>query len=105
MTAGTNSKNDSVGSLINDSIYWDSFTILNYEKFSYPNSALVGVSVNARYFSQVPERTYHVRGRLIRVPMNYDREFLTGNLGTLTLDLIAKIGLQNYLQNQVEAGS
>ncbi len=41
-------------------------------KLRYPNSALIGVRVDARQFSSVPTRSYHLRGRIIRVPSNYD---------------------------------
>ncbi|WP_057395515.1 host specificity protein J, partial [Ralstonia solanacearum] len=41
-------------------------------KLRYPNSALVGLRIDARQFSNVPTRSYHLRGRIIRVPSNYD---------------------------------
>lgn len=63
---------DSVSGLLVDSIYWDSYAVLNYERFSYPNSALVAVEVDGRYFSSVPARTYHVKGLIVRVPVNYN---------------------------------
>ncbi|QOK96591.1 host specificity protein J [Ralstonia pseudosolanacearum] len=41
-------------------------------RLRYPNSALVGLRIDARQFSNVPTRSYHLRGRIIRVPSNYD---------------------------------
>jgi hypothetical protein len=42
-------------------------------KFSYPNSALVGITANAKLFNaQMPSRAYIVNGLLINVPSNYD---------------------------------
>ena len=37
-------------------------------------SAVVGIKINASQFQSIPTRAYHVRGRIIRVPANYDPE-------------------------------
>lgn len=78
-------KPDATSSLINDGLFWDSFTVLNYERFNYPNCALVGVELDSKFFSQVPERKYHVRGMIVQVPKNYDpvtRTYATTGPGT-----------------------
>lgn len=41
-------------------------------KFTYPNSAIVGIVVDASQFSSIPTRCYHLKGRIIQVPSNYD---------------------------------
>lgn len=47
-------------------------------KFRYPNSAVIGLSFNAESFGNaIPKRGYHLKGRLIRVPVNYDPETRT----------------------------
>ncbi|WP_253192767.1 host specificity protein J [Burkholderia cenocepacia] len=46
-------------------------------KLRYPMTALIGMTFDARSFSQVPVRSYHVRGLIIRVPSNYDPETRT----------------------------
>ncbi|MGR9580636.1 host specificity protein J, partial [Pandoraea sputorum] len=38
----------------------------------YPNTAVIGIQVDARQFKSVPTRSYRMRGRIIRVPSNYD---------------------------------
>lgn len=43
-------------------------------KLRYPNSALAGLTFDASQFSGVPSRAYFARGRIIRVPSNYDPE-------------------------------
>ncbi len=43
-------------------------------KLRYPMSALVGLQIDASQFNSVPTRAYHLRGRIIRVPSNYDPE-------------------------------
>lgn len=76
---------DSTSALVVNDLYWDSFTTVNYEKFAYPNSTLAAVEIDARYFSSVPQRAYHVKGTLIRVPANYDpqkRTYATTGPGT-----------------------
>ncbi|ACL59893.1 TipJ family phage tail tip protein [Methylobacterium nodulans] len=50
-----------------------SLTAIQDAKFSYPHSALVGLTADASNFgSSVPARTYLVDGLLIKVPSNYD---------------------------------
>lgn len=76
---------DAVSSLVVNPLYWDTYTIINYELFSYPNSALIAVAIDGRYFSQVPKREYHVKGLIVRVPTNYDpvtRTYATTGPGT-----------------------
>lgn len=54
-------------------------------KLCYPNSALVGISFDARSFQNIPPRAYNVYGRIIRVPANYDpiaRTYATTGQGT-----------------------
>lgn len=40
--------------------------------FSYPNTALVGTRLNSRDHPSLPRREYLIKGRLIRVPSNYN---------------------------------
>lgn len=58
---------------IADEVYVRAVTEIIDAKFRYPNSALVALSFDAQTFGgQVPRRAYHMRGRIIRVPSNYD---------------------------------
>lgn len=55
----------------------DTTTIVSYTaivdaKFRYPNSALVGVIIDASQFQSIPTRAYDLYGRIISVPTNYD---------------------------------
>ena len=93
-------KDDSTSALLVDDLYWDSYTVINTEKFVFPNSALVGLEVDARGFSSIPSRSYHVRGLLIRVPKNYDpdtRTYATSGAGTTngTWDGTFKVAYSN----------
>ena len=52
---------------------WSTYTEIIDAKLSYPDSALIGLEVDAQQFgSSIPERAYQVRGRIISVPSNYD---------------------------------
>ncbi|MGQ7245508.1 TipJ family phage tail tip protein [Salinicola sp. V024] len=62
-------------SAIRNETYWSSFTEIIDGKFIYPDSALVALEVDAQQFgNSIPSRAYHVRGRLVSVPDNYDPE-------------------------------
>jgi len=63
-----------------DEIYWASYTELIYAKTAYPNSALVGIKINAEQFSSIPERMYRVRGIKVRLPSNAVVDSATGRL-------------------------
>lgn len=43
-------------------------------KLRYPNSAIIGVTLEATQFQNIPSRAYDIKGRIIRVPTNYDPE-------------------------------
>ncbi|VWD45816.1 host specificity protein J [Burkholderia lata] len=64
-------------SLIADTVNIEAITEVIDRKLRYPMTALVGMTFDARSFSQVPVRSYHVRGLIIRVPSNYDPETRT----------------------------
>ncbi|UCV26809.1 host specificity protein J [Ferribacterium limneticum] len=66
-------------------LQWASLTALIDSKFSYPNSALVGITIDASQFSAIPTRAYDMKGLRIRVPKNYDpitRVYATTGPGT-----------------------
>lgn len=59
---------------VQDMTVIDSISEVIDAQLRYPMSALVGISFDARQFKSIPQRAYHVRGRIIRVPSNYDPE-------------------------------
>ena len=59
---------------IQDATAIESVTEVIDAKLRYPMSAICGVQVDASQFQSVPTRAYHLRGREIRVPTNYDPE-------------------------------
>lgn len=63
---------DSTTSNLVNNTFLDAVTTVVDRQLAYPNSALVGLSIDARQFSSVPTRSYLVDGLIIRVPDNYD---------------------------------
>ena len=55
-----------------DKSYWDSYTEVQYEKLSYPGSALVGIELDASQFRSIPRRAYDTKLLIVQVPSNYD---------------------------------
>jgi predicted phage tail protein len=62
---------------IADTTIVESITEIIDGKLRYPNSAIVGIQIDARQFNSVPTRAYDTYGRVIRVPSNYDPESRT----------------------------
>lgn len=57
--------------LSNDT-FIESYSEIIDSKLRYPNSAIIGIEIDAEQFGSIPERAYHARGRRIQVPANYD---------------------------------
>jgi hypothetical protein len=49
---------------------WSSYTEIIYAKLAYPNSALVGIRIDAEQFNSIPSRSYRIRGIKVAVPSN-----------------------------------
>ncbi len=66
---------DSTTDQLQNKTLWSSYTEIIDVKQGYPNTALVGVQVDSEQFgSQQVSRNYHLRGRILQVPSNYDPE-------------------------------
>lgn len=64
---------DSTSARLQNKTMWASYTEIIDLKQRYPNTAVVGMRVDAEQFgSQQVTVNYHVRGRIVRVPSNYD---------------------------------
>lgn len=70
-TAPNPDKYNKKNSSIQNTIYWGTYSSIIENKFSYPNSAILGVRLDARQFGHVPVRGYEIRGLKVRVPSNY----------------------------------
>ncbi len=66
---------DSTTDQLQNKTLWSSYTELIDVKQCYPNTAIVGLQVDAEQFgNQQMTVNYHIRGRIIQVPSNYDPE-------------------------------
>lgn len=59
-------------SSVQDQVWWDSYTEIVDSKFSYPNSALVGIQIDASQFNNVPVRGYDMKLLKVKIPSNYN---------------------------------
>jgi len=108
---------ESTSAYIQNKLFVASITEIIESKLRYPNSALVGMVLDASQFSTLPTRGYHIRGIKVRVPDNtttredgsleYDGNPWTGNYRVswtsnpawVLFDLLtsARYGLGSYL--------
>jgi len=51
-------------------LYWYDYTEKINAKTTFPNSALIGIRINAEQFSSIPTRSYRLRGIKVRIPDN-----------------------------------
>ncbi|ENC3281819.1 host specificity protein J, partial [Escherichia coli] len=66
---------DSTTDQLQNRTLWSSYTEIIDVKQCYPNTAIAGLQVDAEQFGgQQLTVNYHIRGRIIQVPSNYDPE-------------------------------
>lgn len=63
---------DSVSSSDQKKTFFQRYTEIVNTKFSYPNSAIVAMQVDASQFSAIPTRGYRLKLLQVQVPKNYD---------------------------------
>ena len=61
---------NSSSSKLVDAFQFNNYVEIKYDKRSYPNSALVGLKVDAEQFSAIPSRKYLVNGIKVKIPHN-----------------------------------
>ena len=72
--------NDSSGLRDSNAFSWLSYTELTDAKLRYPNSALIGLEIDAQQFNAIPSRMYDIKGIKIRIPSNATANTSTGRL-------------------------
>ncbi|WP_241560814.1 host specificity protein J [Bordetella avium] len=67
-------------STVSDRTVVDAVTEVIDAKLRYPMSAVAGIKIDASQFQSIPTRAYDLKGRIIRVPSNYnpDARLYTG---------------------------
>lgn len=63
---------DSANSNLQNQTWLASYATIIETKLRYPNTAVIGIQLDARQFNSVPRRSYLLRGLIIKVPTNYD---------------------------------
>lgn len=64
---------DSADDKLQNDLYFEGYVILVEGKFIYPHTAVWAAEMDAEQMgSNIPPRSYHVRGLLVNVPSNYD---------------------------------
>lgn len=63
---------DSTSSSITNKTFWDLYVGLIDSKYRYPNTAAIGVQVDASQFDSIPTRGYDVRLLKVKIPSNYN---------------------------------
>ena len=71
---------DSASARTANSFSWQSYTEITDAKLRYPNSALIGLEIDAQQFNSIPTRTYDIKGIKIRIPSNATVDSTTGRL-------------------------
>lgn len=67
----TKTGREMISPIMSSKITFESVTEIIDEKMAYPYSAVIQQSFNSRYFSDKPERTYHLKLKKILIPSNY----------------------------------
>lgn len=80
----TRSTPDNENPRIQNKTYVESIAGIVNAKLSYPNTALVGIDVDASQFSSIPGRSYLIRGLIVKVPSNYTPASYSAETGTWT---------------------
>ena len=61
---------DSGSTKLSNEIQFNSYVEIKYDQRTYPNSALVGLKVDAEQFSSIPTRKYLIKGIKVKIPHN-----------------------------------
>ena len=61
---------DSSSSKLVNAFQFNTYVEIKYDQRTYPNSALVGLKVDAEQFSSIPTRKYLVKGIKVKIPHN-----------------------------------
>lgn len=71
---------DSTSQLLSNDMVFLSYTEIVYAKLSYPNTAVIGLRVDAEQFSSIPSRKYLVKGVKVRIPAGASVDQDTGRI-------------------------
>ena len=61
---------DSTSSKLTNAFQWNSYVEIKYDNRTYPNSAVLGIRIDAEQFNAVPKRSYRIKGVKCKIPHN-----------------------------------
>ena len=65
---------------VQGNVFWASYTKILRTKTVYPHSALMGLKFDSQQFSNIPSRTYRIRGIKVKIPSNATVDSNNGRL-------------------------
>jgi predicted phage tail protein len=71
---------DSTDSLLSNAFNWSSYTTIKFDPQTYPNTALIGVRLDAQQFSSIPSRKYDIKGLKVQIPEGVTVDNETGRI-------------------------
>jgi len=71
---------DSKDSLLSNAFTWSNYTAVKFNPQTYPNSAIIGLRLDAQQFSSIPSRKYDVKGLKVQIPTGVTVESETGRI-------------------------
>ena len=77
--------------LLNET-WWDSYTELTDARLAYPNTAVLGVMVDAKQFSSIPQVSADMDLKIVKVPTNYTPATQDPDTGAWTAAVYATSG-------------
>ncbi len=63
---------DSGSAAIQNRSFFDSMTLIWDEKLRYPNTAMLGLSIDAQQFASIPRMAFLIKGIKVLIPSNYN---------------------------------
>ena len=71
---------DSTDSMLSNAFTWNSLTSVKFSSQTYPNTALIGVRLDAQQFSSIPTRKYDIKGLKVQIPTGVTVDSDTGRI-------------------------
>jgi len=71
---------DSNDDLLSNSFIWSAYTAVKFDTQNYPNTALIGVRLDAQQFSSIPSRKYDIKGLKVQIPTGVTVDSDTGRI-------------------------
>ena len=72
--------NDSNSQLKSNAFNWTSYTAVKFGSQTYPNTALIGIRLDAQQFNSIPSRKYDIKGLKVQIPTGVSVDSDTGRI-------------------------